>query len=179
MSITLFTDGSWEPKTKAGGWAAWAKGNGRPSRTWHGPLRGKIRANDVTECAAIANGLHCMAASGYLLPRDKAVMIQSDSIQALCVVLAFVPTATRAAIKDGAAIQTWKKKNMPPDIKIIGQAIAAFVLKHGLSIQVRHVRGHKPGDDRQWVNRTVDKLANKGRRGQPHPDTKGNDNAAS
>lgn len=161
--ITMFADASLNPNTKTSGWGFWIKGDGRESLSAGGPLRNFHSNSCVAELEAIANGLDCASASGYFRPSDVTIMIQSDSLEALGCLLQARPSIVNSKHEAGASV-TVRRRRMNDRHEAAVRHILKIIDRHGLSAAIRHVRGHKGGGGRNWVNRLCDSLANKGRK---------------
>lgn len=161
VDLTVFADASWNQKTKCGGWGCWIKDQTAfPAVIRGGPLKGAQRSSNVCELKAIANALALAARTGMVKGR---VMVQSDCIHALYV----IRRATGAIdnpVKGGekVAVNLRKKWKRWPDEEQIVASIK-LSLATAASVEVRHVRGHKAGNGRAWVNRECDRLALAGR----------------
>lgn len=154
--ITIFTDASHCPNTNAAGWGAWAKRDGWPQGiVIGGPIRTEVLNSGEAEIAAMANALSRLVKED-LLPVGQTIMLQADSHRALQVVAGAIP---EAKVHQHADSVPWT-----------GTAIclsplekrAAAVIKEmtaGRTIYLRHVKGHRGGGGRNWVNRTCDQIA--------------------
>ena len=143
MLVTLFSDASY--KDEKGGWGGWAKSD-RGRVYYGGSLRGKWKASNDTEMAAIANTLRLAKFSGILIPGDT-VLIQSDCLWALN--------------KLSRDIRPSKGKGQRAY-----HVIKHFEKAHYLFLKYKHVKAHEGGKHkRSAVNETCDELARKGRTG--------------
>lgn len=157
MLLTLFADASHCPKTKAGGWGAWAKrADWNNGRLFSGPIVNQVPNSGVAEMHAIMHAIEEMDAQNAF-GGINAVMIQSDSARSLAYLLKHVPGARLHQHADSANIgnASYASKSEAKAFRRIADVIA----KHELHLIVRHVRGHKPGEGRQWVNEQCDRLA--------------------
>ncbi len=150
--MTIFADASFCPNTGAGGWGAWIKADG-PSIVVGGPLKGRVPGNNTAELYALARAV-MEAGARRLFEVADVVMLQSDSLYALGHLMNIggqdrpAPDGARAAPLEappthyeGVALERIKS--------LIGER----------PLLVRHVKGHKSGGGRQWVNRECDRLA--------------------
>jgi ribonuclease HI len=161
--LTLFADASVNPKTEKSGWGFWIKGDGRNSMHAGGPLRGYDRNTSVAELQAIANGLSCASAAHYICSSDVSIMIQCDNSEALGCLMKARPSITERRHSDGAPVPRRRRRMSEPQEAAVDH-ILTIADSHNLEISVRHVRGHKEGAGRSWVNRLCDRLAKNGRR---------------
>lgn len=160
--LTIFSDASVDPRAKKSGWGFWMRGDNRMAIYAGGPLKIFTPDTSTAELEAIANGLWFADAQGYFLPSDSMIMIQSDSIQALACIQKSRPCCIERKHEDGAHIMPRKKPLMPRQRSAV-MAILKIADRHNLAIALRHIRGHKGGGGRNWVNRLCDKLAKEGR----------------
>lgn len=154
-TVTIFADASVDPKTKVAGWACWIKANGAESIIRGAPLKKPVVDSTEAELSALANAVAVAAAVGVL---SGHVLLQSDSADALSCILWGVKGAIQSPARDGYSFQ--RRRRAPR--KEYHAAIAAIDnarRKTGITIAVRHVRGHQEGDGRQWVNRKCDEVA--------------------
>lgn len=158
--VTMFSDASVFIDRKKSGWGFWIKGDDRDSMSAGGPIDVFSPSSEVAELDAIANGLTCAEAAGYFRETDGIIMIQSDSVAALAIVKAIIG-ATVNSHAESAQISNRKKPLTPHQAETVAR-IKGVLSRHNLSVQVRHVRGHKAGGGRNWVNELCDKLAKRG-----------------
>ncbi len=76
-TATIISDASHCHWSKTGGWAGWAKADGKASQTWSGNFKSAVQSSVEAELFAIANVLFSATTSGYL-PDYSDVLIQSD-----------------------------------------------------------------------------------------------------
>ena len=125
ISITIITDASFCPNTKAAGYGVWiASQHGR--KAFKGMLE-KATDNNVAEAMAIGNALWHGCQSG-LIKRGSNILIQSDS-----------ETAIRVAKGEYAG------KN-PQLIKVM-RYVLGVQERFGLVLRYKHVPGHTKGED--------------------------------
>lgn len=162
--LTLIADASVAPLEERCGWAGWCKGDGRGSVSSNGPLPWAA-SSTLAELRAIAAMLSYLDESGYIREADRAIMIQSDCQPALSQIYRHLPSARLQQHAESAAISTKKKRRRigPGNHRAI-KDIARVLERHNLTALIRHVRGHKAGDGRNWVNRECDRLAKLGRK---------------
>lgn len=142
MKATVITDASFCPRTKAAGWAAWVRVDGRkePIRRY-GAFKNPVSSSLDAEMLAAINGVFIATKEGA-----TEVLIQTDC---LAVVHMFEGVTVQRSIKD--AFTRAKAR--------------AGVL--GTRISARHVRGHTSDKaPRSWVNRWCDEHAGKQMRAQ-------------
>ena len=158
--VTMFADASVFADRKKSGWGFWIKGDNRDSMSAGGPIEVFSPFSEVAELDAIANGLTCAEAAGYFRETDGIIMIQSDSAAALAIVKAIIGAAVNSHA-ESAPIPNRKKPLTAHQTDTV-ERIRGVITRHSLSVQVRHVRGHKAGGGRNWVNDLCDKLAKRG-----------------
>lgn len=161
VMMTLFCDASFCGGTRAAGWGAWAKCDGwEHGQTFGGPLP-IVNNASCAELHAIKCALTRLADANYL-DRVASVMVQSDSTRALGAIIYGLPNVRNKPHSTSAHIGNIRF--LEPDEQ------KAIRVIHGLlarkRVIVRHVRGHKPGDKRQWVNRQCDAIAKEHMRNQ-------------
>ena len=165
--LTFFADASVDPKTQKSGWGFWMKGDSRSAIYAGGPLKLFTPNTSIAELEAIANGLWFADAQGYFVATDRMMMIQSDNTEALGCIKKARPSIVERKHADGAHVPRRNKALLPRQTNAV-ETILAIADRHGLVITLRHVKGHKGGGGRNWVNRLCDRLANEGRK-KPHP----------
>lgn len=169
--ITMFADASVQPKIRSAGWGCWIKGDGRSAVSAGGHIQEFTRDTSVAELEAILNGLSFAREQGYFLPADSSILIQSDCSPALAALRWLRPGIVVSAHADSAPIHPRRKQ-----LRLREQSVVDRIFNvtdgAGLTIAVRHVRGHTSGDGRNWVNRHCDKLAKKGARAGAAPPPK-------
>jgi ribonuclease HI len=163
MLLTLFCDASYH--AGAAGWGAWAKRHDWPSGIVFG---GAFKAETgiancgEAELCAIANGLFYLRRHGHLDGITK-IMVQSDSAHALGMMLSRIPNCQHAEHKESGNLSTPKKLRKLSEVCTKGLDVI-FALTAGTELCVRHVRAHKKGEGRSWVNRQCDRIARKHRK---------------
>lgn len=171
--VTLFTDASVHPQLGTAGWGAWIKGDGRNSKTFSGPLATNTDPREPrfqgspnkAELLAMSEALQAAHADGYLKEDDNLLMMQTDSAAAIAILLAAIPTARFSPHADG--LQTIGPRGRPDftcpiedrAVKHIQYRLLTINPWGQTSLLLRHVKGHKQGEKRQWVNRECDRLA--------------------
>ena len=158
--VTMFSDASVFADRRKSGWGFWIKGDDRDSMSAGGPIEVFHPNSDRAELDAIANGLACADAAGYFRPSDRLIMIQSDNAGALMVLQAATQAINRPH-EESAELHR-RKKPLDAHQQAAADRITAIIRRHGLTVLVRHVRGHKDGGGRNWVNRLCDRLAKQG-----------------
>lgn len=140
--LTLTTDGSYCDTDGSGGYGFAISHEGR-----FYPVYGKIRNPiDCMDCElkAIVNGLSYVSGRGELFGLVDRIIVNTDQKHA------------------DAHLLGMKKKVKYTPVRLEYQRI---VSTFGWKVEFRHVKSHsKIQDARSKVNRTVDKLANKGRK---------------
>lgn len=166
--ITMFADASVQPKIRSAGWGFWIKGDGRSALSAGGHIPQFTSDTSVAELEAILSGLSFAQEQDYFLPADSSILIQSDCSPALAALRALRPEIAVSAHAESAPIHPRRKKLKSREQSVVDR-IFAVTDGVGLTIAVRHVRGHKTGDGRNWVNRHCDKLAKMGARAGAAP----------
>lgn len=162
--ITVFVDASHCPHTRAAGWGAWAKGDGWDRGiTCGGPIKVTTNNSSEAEIAAMAAALQVLADGDCLT--FQTVMLQSDNLRTLQLIYQTLPSCRISNHAESAAIPT-SKLHASPTEKSALRIIHAIL--HQFNVFVRHVRGHRQGDGRNWVNRTCDDIAKRHMRQQRH-----------
>ncbi len=158
--MTIFVDASVCHRTGAAGWGAWARCDGWTSgRIFSGELKARYGNSTEAEAAAIANALHLLSKAGDL-EGVAVILVQSDSMQALDSLIR-IAGAVASNHADGVPLPiAGKRKRFTPTERIAPVRIRETIGDRRLL--VRHVRGHREGGARQWVNRACDEAA-KGR----------------
>jgi len=154
--MTLFVDASFCHATRAAGYGAWAKEASFVSGLmFGGRLPGHCNNACDAELNAIAAAMHRLSEQGHLAGLNS-LLVQSDSVRSLQLIAGSVP-GTRIANHAKAATVTKKPLVSSPSERLAIVAIGN--LAGGFRLLVRHVKGHKPGVSRQWVNRQCDAMA--------------------
>src|SRR5487761_2065467 len=137
--ITLFTDAGFCPKTHVASWAAWAKANGQTYRQ-SGVMNGKIDTSDIAELRAIANGV-AMVMRHMKPTRGAKIIAQTDCAAAMQAILGTGYKTPRA------------QRRVKSAVDYINNRLTAA----GVSIEMRHVSGHKgTATPRNAVNTSAD-----------------------
>lgn len=161
--ITVFVDASHCPRTRAGGWGAWAKGDGwERGITFGGALKVTTNNSSEAEIAALAAALQALSEQ-YGLKRFRTVMLQSDNLRALQLIYMTIDGCRISNHAESADIPTNKLHPTPTEKNAL-RIIHAILQNH--QTYVRHVRGHQSGEGRNWVNRTCDDIAKRHMRQQ-------------
>lgn len=141
--VTVFTDASYCPNSRKGGWAMWAKRKKDEQIVHSHHFKRKIKDNNVAEMMAIANSLKYLYNKGWLEPNTR-VVIGTDS-----------QTCINVFEKNSV---TYKEMRQPFSvIKQIEKECKIFIV-------MRHVKGHislSKRNARNHVNNTVDLLSHR------------------
>lgn len=159
-NVTIITDASYCPRTHCAGWAAWMVSDTQRSHIEGGQLKGTIEGSNVAELYAINNGIYVALRRGFISEHDR-VLIQSDSTHALTAILYKLNAYSQDyKASDGLSI---KVQNIC--LRSCEEAALSWLTTKvegmGLTLLLRHIKGHKSGDGRFWVNRRCDSLAAK------------------
>ncbi|MGK9084882.1 hypothetical protein KXR64_16975 [Brucella intermedia] len=156
--ITLFVDASHCPSTKVGGWGAWAKQAGWPNgKLFGGAFKGAIPNSAEAELCAIANAMQSLDCHG-LLGDGVKVLVQSDCLRALGLIASAVSSCEVNNHPDGCPIQK-STATKPTTLEAKALAVINALVPENQRLGLRHVRGHKAGKGRSWVNRQCDSIA--------------------
>lgn len=160
IQMTLFVDASFCPKTKAAGWAAWAKSDLYDRGYYFGDLVtiGEPQTSSQAELMGIAHACRVLADHNEFEKLDS-VVLQCDSLDALQVIWKNVPSANVARKKDSGRDIKWLHY-----LKIAPNVATSVLLIQGvfktIPVWLRHVKGHEKGvTGRSHVNETCDKIA--------------------
>jgi len=148
MLVTVFSDASWCPRTRAGGWGAWAKSERvQWGVQFSGAFRRSANGSNEAEIMAAACALASTLRSEVAATGDT-ILFEIDNEHALRLVMLDAPTGLR------------------PRTDLEREAIAvllALKTRHELTFKTRHVKGHSGRErrDRFGVNELCDHLARK------------------
>lgn len=160
MQATLFSDASYDHHTKAAGWGAWCKTDDMQfGQTFGGGFTRVIPNASVAELCGIHNALR-YALQNYLIVETHNVMIQCDSTDALTLIYSYVPAVGISPHPHVKRVPIIRSRRRMLDIEQEAiDRIKKLVSTFELRLVLRHVKGHKKGDGRNWVNRECDKIA--------------------
>ena len=151
--LTLFVDASFCHRTHAAGYGAWAKKAAfAKGLIFGGPLPRGITNAGEAELGGIALALRFLLEQQHLNGLDR-LMVQSDSLRSLQLISQVLPGVRIANHADAAAVS---KAHLVPSAMEAKALVAIKGRVSELDLLVRHVRGHKRGQNRQWVNRMCD-----------------------
>lgn len=148
MLVTVFSDASWCPRTKAGGWGAWAKSERvQWGVQFSGAFRRLASSSNEAEIMAAACALASTLRSEVATVGDT-ILFEIDNEHALRLVTHDEPAGRR------------------PRTPLEKEAIEVLLdlkIRHGLVFRTRHVKGHsgRQRRDRFGVNELCDRLARK------------------
>ena len=161
--VAIFSDASGSHHHQSAGYGFWAKGDERHSICGGGSFREYSKPPHIIELLGIANALSICDRHGYFRDEDKRATIQCDSLHALRIIKSTVPGAVALRVNKKQQIQNIKFKGRKEEKDAV-ELIQMIQAKHGLEIQLKHVKGHTSGGDgRHFVNRLCDRLAKEGR----------------
>jgi hypothetical protein len=121
-------------------------------------MKQPIQSIVEAELCALANALTVAHRHG-LLARGSLVMLQSDSICALAIIRGKIPDVEDRPAAAGLSV-TPVKRLAPTRLHLAAIAVLRdIVAVRRLSLVTRHVRAHRSGSGRQWVNGEVDRIA--------------------
>ena len=139
MLVTIISDASWCQETKCGGYGVWVASR-RGSKAFGGAAHG-FGNSTILECMAVANGLY-HAIEARLVWKNDAVLFQTDC---------------------KAAIQLFEGTRDPKPAEVdIYKWFMDTVCDNGLTVQMRHVKGHTNlKDSRSLAQDKCDETAGK------------------
>jgi ribonuclease HI len=162
--VTIFADASHDHRARIAGWGAWIKADGQPSITCGAAMKGRIGTTSEAELCALANALTVARLRAVLAP-GHVVMLQSDCVDALAIIRNRIAAVEDRPVTGGVTVVPGKKKRKLSNIHSAAIAvIEGIVVSLDITLITRHVRGHRRGDGRQWVNGEVDRIARKAMR---------------
>lgn len=145
MWVTIYTDASWFPETKEGGWGFWAKSD-RGRITKHGKLPKWVKCSNSAEIAAILIGVVEIFET-WRNEEIKGVLVCTDS-QVAMHYLKYRPNGV-----EGLKRNDWLK---------IRAILYELLDSQDCLIKIRHVKGHQKTNTRQaWLNNKVDEFTRK------------------
>jgi len=151
--LTLFVDASFCHRTHAAGYGAWAKkATFAKGLIFGGRLPKGITNAGEAELGGIALALRYLLEQQHLAGLDR-LMVQSDSLRSLQLIARALPRARIANHAEAAAVT---KAQVAPTVMEAKALMAIKGRVEQIDLLVRHVRGHKRGQKRQWVNRKCD-----------------------
>lgn len=157
--LTLFTDASFEPRYKTGGWGAWVKREGwERGRIFGQRFHVQMRCQNEAETCAVASAIVMLEKAG-VLDGVGEIQLHMDSTHALGHLNLFVCKSRLAPQNDGdTKVVTMKK---PKQSKLGKNHEAAMIInkicqERDISLQLQHVRGHQRGTGRYAINRACD-----------------------
>lgn len=139
--ITLFTDASFCPNSRKGGWAMWAKRGSNEKIVFSKHFTRRIQDNNVAEMMAIANGLKVLYNKQWL---DNNVLVVIGTDSQLC-----IDILENSNPKYGA-------------MKVPYTVIRQIQQSCNIRLKMKHVKGHVNyynRNARNHVNNTVDVLS--------------------
>ena len=140
MLVTVFSDASWCPHVKVGGWGAWVKSE-RLQHQSGGELKSKPISAREAEVMAIGNAVWLALRMGAARPGDE-ILIQTDCLHAIDV------------LNEGKC-----KRRTSAEVDVC-LALVSWRAKYQLTMRFKHVKGHTAGHEpRLWVNNFCDRLA--------------------
>jgi len=156
--VTIFADASHDDRARVAGWGAWIKADGHISVTCGAAMKRPVGSVTEAELCALANALTVARLRG-LLAMGCVVMLQSDSVSALAINRCKIADVGDRPVPGGLAVAAARRVK-PTQLHVAAIAvISEIVAALKLSLVTRHVRGHRPGPGRQWVNGEVDRIA--------------------
>jgi ribonuclease HI len=148
MLVTVFSDASWCPRTRVGGWGAWAKSERvQWGVQFSGAFRRLAYSSNEAEIMAAACALASTLRSEVAAEGDT-ILFEIDNEHALRLVTHDAPTGLRAR-------SDLEKEAI--------EVLLELKVRHALTFKTRHVKGHSGRErrDRFGVNELCDRLAKK------------------
>ncbi len=147
MLISLFTDASFCPDTKVGGWGAWSRCELGKCEAG-GAMKRELHSSNEAEARAVYAGLLMLKKERvYWLDRCTRILIQLDN----------------AGVIDAIHQKNKENKTLQPRRLKFVEAILKFEQDHSLIIMGKHIKGHSASKSKgSWVNNQTDKLAKLG-----------------
>lgn len=164
--MTIFCDASVQHKTGEAGWGCWAKKTGWQSGvTFGGKFRSPVFRSWDAEILALANAVAILAKKGDL-DGCSSICLQCDNLRSLSIINREILGARALKKKgEGCRIPPIRAKLTDSEQSAV-KTIKAIVDAYSLVVLLRHVRGHREGPGRNWVNRKCDEIANAYRLGK-------------
>ncbi len=156
-ALTLFTDASHCPSTRSAGYGAWAKSDRMSCGVFLGGGLAPCGNSSEAEIAAIAVSLVNLRFAGRLDGISR-VMIQADNLRALELIVKEFG-ATISNHMDGCAVEY--RPTIFPSPHERKSLDAIKLAADGISLIVRHVRGHSRNGSRSYINMRCDSIANR------------------
>lgn len=149
MLVSLFTDGSFCPDTKVGGYGCWAKSTYGKCEAG-GPIKRELTGATEAEVRACFAGLLLLEKQEWWRHTER-VLVQIDNMHVV-----------KVMHQKSAKIKLLHPKDMT-----FLTSVLEFEQKHGVIVMAKHVKGHvsqRKGERRHWVNNRADALAKQGLR---------------
>lgn len=153
MLVSLFTDASFCPNMKVGGYGIWTRcGKGKVEAS--GPMRRVLRSSNEAECRAVFAGLLLIAQQPW--EDVTRILVQSESDHAIHLIHTKSQHKTLEELEDEGFADGY-------GLAFIG-AIRTYEQDHRLIIMGRKLEGHLSfgTHKRKWANNRTDKLAREG-----------------
>lgn len=154
-AVTVFSDASFCPKTKAAGWGAWAKRDGwENGRFYGGPLRREMPNCTIAELCGAASVFWFLGRQNTFVDVDW-IMLQCDSIAALSAIHT-LPSSIWSRGRDAKKAASIARRKKPftalerEALDAIDQAVS------GRRLVLRHIKGHQNETSQHWVNNQCD-----------------------
>lgn len=166
--VTIFTDASFDLKTKAAGWGAWIIRE-KPAIVVGGTIRQLPDNPQVAELwglyMAFERALYHggLSDSGSnLITEDCIVLMQCDCLRALSIMFAKIEGCIHSKHEDGSDLTPIYSLNEQETLIVdLFKGLIKNDLPQGVTIAVRHVKGHSDNGGRSWVNSICDREARK------------------
>ena len=134
MLVTILTDASWCPQTKAAGWGAWIATD-RGKKQTGGAFKSMVPCNTTAEVLAITHALYKAITNGLLFKNDT-VLIQTDSIPAISLL-----STTRRSSNQLEADSLFYFMNL--------------CLDNNLTVHFKHVKAHTNREEARFKANTL------------------------
>lgn len=157
-AITIFTDASFCMRTGAAGWGAWLKANDSEAVLVGDAFRDLVGNVNEAEFFGLVNAVFVARKLG-LITAGQSIMLQCDNIRALNIVFTHVKGTVERKHENGAPVARVQLKRLTAGERKALLLLQKIQVETGITFIVRHVRGHRSGSGRNWVNRKCDELA--------------------
>ena len=162
MNVTIFSDASICPETRAGGWAGWIKSD-RGVLQVEGQLRAQLLDTTIAEAMAALNCI-CIAISRDMIQEGDVIVLATDNNNVMSVLEG---TTRRKFRKKDAIRRKWsmRKQRRYVDqsnahIEKVADMFERKITQKGFELRWNHVKGHRGKiDKRAAVNHGCDHRA--------------------
>ena len=162
MNVTIFSDASICPQTRAGGWAGWIKSD-RGVLEIDGPLKAALLDTTIAEAMAALNCI-CYAIGQDMIQEGDVVVLATDNDNVMNVLQGL---SRRKFRRKDAKKRGWTMKELRlyvkqnnDHIERISSIFESRQIRVGFDLRWNHVKGHRGKiDKRAAVNHGCDQRA--------------------